>query len=208
MKIEKLNKENIKEFIIDMGIGFDDIIANNIDKQEYYGIKEDDKFILGFDSLSFVDTISIIFYNNKLSDEKFYECIDFLNNSLVVDSHLIIEVFDEKYMTLLERKYRCKEVLVTYGKNKSINLDNITMKEKYADIEMNSIKYMGTKDIVSCNLVKQNIQDEKMIKNLHEYFVNDNVNIISFIIYNDNFDFMKNLGYECVSRSYLIKDNL
>ncbi len=206
MKIEKLSKENIESFINDMGLGLTDIDVYNIDKQEYYGIKDDDKFILGFDSLSFIDTISVIYFNDKLSDEKFYECIDFLNNSLVVTSHLIIEVFDEKYMTLLDKKYKCKEELVTYSDGKNVKLENISMKEKYADIEMNSIKYMGSKNIVSCNLVKQNIQDEKMINNLHEFFVNNDVNVISFIIYNDNFDFLKNLGYECISKSYIIKE--
>ena len=206
MKIEKLSKDNIESFINDMLLGLEDIDVFNIDKHEYYGIKADDKFIVGFDSLSFVDTISIIYYNDKLSDEKFYECIDFLNNSLVVDSHLIIEVFDSRLMTLLDKKYKCKEVLVTYGKGNDIDVKNISMKEKYADIEMNSIKYMGTKDIVSCNLVKQNIQDEKMINNLHEYFVNNDVNVISFIIYDDNFEFMKSIGYDCVSKSYIIKE--
>lgn len=206
MKIEKLSKDNIESFINDMLLGLEDIDVFNIDKHEYYGIKDDDKFIVGFDSLSFVDTISIIYYNDKLSDEKFYECIDFLNNSLVVNSHLIIEVFDSRLMTLLDKKYKCKEVLVTYGKGKDIDVKNISMKEKYADIEMNSIKYMGTKDIVSCNLVKQNIQDEKMINNLHEYFVNNDVNVISFIIYDDNFEFMKSIGYDCVSKSYIIKE--
>lgn len=206
MKIEKLSNDNIESFINDMLLGLEDIDVYNIDKYEYYGIKDDDKFIMGIDSLSFVDTISIIYYDKKMSDEKFYQCIDFLNNCLVVDSHLIIEVFDEKYMNLLEEKYRCKEMLVMYGDGKEVNFANSSMKEKYADIEMNSIKYMGAKDIVSCNLVKQNIQDEKMINNLHEYFINNDAKIISFIIFSDNFEFMHDLGYECVSKSYIIKE--
>lgn len=207
MKIEKLSKDNVRDFINDIDIDEGSDLINNVNKKEIYGVKDDDKFILGFDSLSFTDTISIIYYNEKITDEKFYECIDFLNNSLVVDNHLIIEVFDDKCMSLFDSKYRCKEILAMYGKgNKDIDFGNVNMKEDYADIGINSIKYVGNDEMVSCNLVKQNIQDEKMISDLHEYFVKKHVNIISFIVNNDIYDFIKDIGYKVVSKSYIIKD--
>ena len=84
-------------------------LERNIDKNEFYGIKKDDNYLLGFDSVSFVDTIAILHYSSKLSTELFYECIEFLNKSLVVQNHLIIDVYDDKYMKLLDEKYKCEE---------------------------------------------------------------------------------------------------
>ena len=47
MKIEKLNKDNIKEFIRDIDIAND--IELNISKSEYYAVKEEDIYLLAFD---------------------------------------------------------------------------------------------------------------------------------------------------------------
>ena len=41
MKIEKLNKDNIKEFIKDMKLDNTDNLEYNVDKCEFYGIKKD-----------------------------------------------------------------------------------------------------------------------------------------------------------------------
>ena len=165
MKIEKLGKDNIKEFIRDMKLVNAEELELNVNKSEIYGIKKDDLFCLGFNSLTQVDTIAILHYNSKLSNEGFYECIDFLNKSLVVENHLIIEVYNDKYMKLLDDRYKCKEITVTFDVDgNNVNRQDIIgdklMKEKFAEIDMKSIKYNYSKEMVICNLVKQSIQDE------------------------------------------------
>lgn len=205
MKLEKLNKNNIDEFIEKMEISDDEFISElkkNVDKKELFTVVEDDMYYIGFESKMDTDTIAIMYFNKKLTDERFYECIMYLNNILVVDSHLIILVFDDKYMDLLNEKYKCKEIFVTYGK-KSDDIDS-NLKENYAELGMNSIKYYGSKNMVTCNLVRQNIQDEKMILDLHNYFVDKNKNIINFIIFSDSFEYLKSLDYVCVSKSFVI----
>ena len=210
MKIEKLNKDNIKEFIRNMKLDNAENLELNINKSELYGVKKDDIFCLGFDSLTLVDTIAILHYSPKMSNDLFYECIDFLDRSLVVENHLIIEIYSEKYMKLLDEKHKCKDILVTLVLNKDNTYDdineNVKMKEKFIDIEMKSIKYNSSKDMVVCNLVKQNIQDENMIRDLHNYFNNLDIKVINFTIFNDSFDYFKSLGYECLSKSYVIRN--
>lgn len=207
MKIEKLSKNNINDFIDNIGISDSEFICNlenDINKKELFGIMEDGIYYLGFESQMDIDAISILFYSNKLSDDKFYECIDFLNNSLVVDSHLIILVFEDKYMKLMDDKYKCREILVTYGNRNDNNEIDTNIKEKYAELEMKSIKYFGSNDMVTCNLVRQNITDESLILDLHNYFKSSGVNIINFFIFSDSYNYIKSLGYECVSKSYVI----
>ena len=209
MKIEKLNKENVKEFIRDMKLTNTENFELNIDKNEFYGVRNDDMFLLGFDSLSSVDTIAILHYNSKLSDEMFNECIDFLNRSLVVQNHLIVEVFDDKLAKLLGEKYRCKEVDVllelTRGSYGYTN-DKSNVKEKFIDIEMNSIKYNTYKGDIVCSFVKQNITDEKLILDLHNFFTSLDVNYISYTIYEDNYEYLESLGYKCICKKYVIKN--
>lgn len=208
MKIEKLNKDNIKEFVKDMKLEDAESLILNIDKSELFGIKKDDTFYLGFDSLSLVDTIAILYYNSKLTSELFYECIDFLNKILVVENHLIIEVNNAKYMSLLDEKYKCKEMLVKLElvKNSSKE-EKSTLREKFIDIEINSIKYSSSKNEVYCNFVKQNIFDEKLILDLHNYFSELDVNDITYNIYEDNYEYLKSFGYKCLSKSYVIRNN-
>lgn len=204
MKIEKLNKENIKEFIKDMAISDAEYLENNINKLEYFGIKEDDTFYLGFKSLDSTDSIAIKYYGSKLTIDKFNTCIDFLNKILVVNNHLIIIVYDKKYMKVLEEKYKCKEILATLGENSPI--DNTSLKEKYADIGLHAIKYFFNKDIITCNLVKQNIQDNDVIIKLHEYFKSLGIKKVNFIVRSDNFDILSSLGYKCIYKSYVINN--
>lgn len=209
MKIEKLNKENIKEFIRDMKIEDAYDIEININKSELYGVKKDDSFCLGFDSLTFVDTIAILHYSPKMSNELFYECIEFLNRSLVVENHLIINTFDDKHMKLLDQKYKCKEMHVMLELSMDSNhstMDIKTAKEKFIDIEMNSIKYNYSKGNIYCNFVKQNIFDEKLIFDLHNYFISLNVDYISYTIYEDSYEYLKSLNYKCLNKSYIIKN--
>lgn len=205
MKLEKLNKNNINEFIDNMGYSDDSFIkelVNTVDKKELFAVLDEDMYYIGFESKMDTDTIAIMYYNRKLSDEKFYDCISYLNNSLVVSSHLIVVVFDDKYMDLLDDKYKCKEIFVTYGKT-SEDIDS-NLKENYAEIEMNSIKYFGSKNMVTCNLVRQNIQDEKMILDLHNYFIDKDKSIVNFVIFSDSFEYLNLLGYVCVSKSFVI----
>lgn len=209
MKIEKLNKDNIKEFIRDMKLTDTSNLETNINKIELYAIKFDDIFYLGFDSLAQLDTIAILYYNPKMSMEVFYKCMDFLDKSLVVENHLIVEVFDDKYMKLLDEKYRCKELYVTYSifddKIDCYSIINIrNEKEKFIQIEMMSIKYFSSNDMVVCNLVKQNIQDENIISDLHNKFTDLGVKYISFIVSLDKLEYFNNMGYECLKKSYVI----
>lgn len=213
MKIEKLSKDNIKEFIRDMKFDNVDDLELDINKKELYGIKKDNVFCLGFNSLSQIDTIALLYYGVKLSNNDFYECIDFLNRSLVVENHLIIDVYDEKYMKLLEDKYKCKELIVSFALDgnvidvKDISDDNVTIREKFVDIEMKSIKYYTSKNMIMCNLVKQNIQDENVISGLHNNFVKGNVNYVNFTIFPDSLDYFISLGYQCMCKSYVIRND-
>lgn len=211
MKIEKLNKENIKEFIRDMKLENTENFELNIDKNEFYGVKNEDMFLIGFNSLSMVDTIAILHYNPKLSAEVFYECIDFLNKSLVVQNHLIIEVFNKKYIELMDNKYKCKEmdvmlelVLDSY----SYTNEKPNVKEKFVDIEMNSIKYNYFKDDIVCNFVKQNITDEKLILDLHNFFAELDINYILYTIYEENYEYLESFGYKLLCKRYIIRNDL
>ena len=211
MKIEKLNKENIKEFIRDMKLDCTENLERNVNKIELYGIKRDDIFLMGFDSSSLVDTIAILYYGPKLSVELFYECIDFLNKSLVVQNHLIIDIFDDKHMKLMDEKFRCKEmeVMLELSEDSYVYLnDKANAKEKFIDIEMNSIKYNYFNGNTSCNFVKQNITDEKLILDLHNYFVSLNVNYISYTIYEDSYEYLESLGYKILCKRYIIRNDL
>lgn len=209
MKIEKLNKENIKDFIKDMKLTDTENFERNIDKNEFYGIKKEEIFLIGFNSLSFVDTIAILHYNPKLSNEMFNECIDFLNRSLVVQNHLIVELYSDKYSKLLDEKFKCKEmdVLLELVKD-SYNYNNqkSNVREEFIDIEMNSIKYNTFKGDIVCNFVKQNITDEKLIQDLHNFFTSLDVNYISYTIYEDSYEYLKNLGYKLICKRYVIKN--
>ena len=207
MKIEKLTNDNINLYINSMGYSVDDefisSLKKDINRKEYFTLCDEDNYYIGLISKSDIDTVAIVNYNSELTEEKFYECINFLKNSLVVESHLIIEVYDDKYMSLLEDKYRCREVLVTYGNDS--NFDDYDSEEKYAEIEMKTIRYYGNNDIVTCNLIRQNIQDEKLIEDLHNYFINNKVKIINFVCYNESVEYFNNMGYECVSKCFVIE---
>lgn len=209
MKIEKLNKENIKEFIRDMKLDYTENLEQNINKIELYGVKKDNGFCLGFDTSTNVDTIAILHFNPKMSNEQFYECIEFLNKSLVVENYLIIDIFDDKHMKLLDQKYKCKEmnVILELTKDSSQHtIENTTTKEKFIDIEMDSIKYNYSKGNIYCNFIKQNIFDEKLIFDLHNYFTGLNVDYISYTIYEDSYEYLKSLNYKCINKSYIIKN--
>ena len=88
--------------------------------------------------------------------------------------------------------------------------DNVTesnskYKEELAEIDMYNIRYLSSKNEIVCNLVKQNIQDERIILELNSKFITMNSSIISFII-NDNMIelFTKELGYDVVYKSFVI----
>lgn len=213
MKIEKLSKDNIEEFIRDMKISDNEGQELDVNKRELYGVKKDDIFCLGFNSLSQMDTIAILYYGYRLSNELFFECVDFLDRSLVVENHLIIEVYDEKYMKLLDDRYKCKEACVSLAmdgsivKREDVSGSNVLVKEKFIDIEMKSIKYYMSRDMVICNLVKQNIQDEKIIEQLHSEFANMNIKYVNFSILPDILDYFRNMGYTCMSKCYVIRND-
>ena len=202
MKIEKLNKDNIKEFIRDIDIAED--IELNISKLEYYAVKEEDIYLLAFEMLSDDDRISIKYINSKVKEEKFLDIIDYLNNILVVKTHLIIDLYVDKFMNVLDNKFKCKEVYVSLVKDNIID-NNSKYREELVEIDMYNIRYLFSKNEIICNLVKQNIQDERLILELNSKFITMDNSVISFIINDDMVDlFTKELGYDIIYKSYVI----
>ncbi len=202
MRIEKLNKENIKDFLGDLNIE-DAYLENNVNKLEVFGIKEENTFYLAFEMVLDDDRIAIRYINSKLTTDKFYECIDYLNKSLVVNTHLIINIYDNYYGNILGERYRCKDEYVSLTGN---IVDNRNMKEEYAEIDMMNIKYYTSSGNCLCNLVRQNIQDEVVINRLNEYFNSNNYDNVVFVI-NDLLEpIFEDLGYKVVYKSYVIED--
>ena len=202
MKIEKLNKDNIKEFIRDIDIAND--IELNISKSEYYAVKEEDIYLLAFEMLSDDDRISIKYINNKVKEEKFLGIINYLNNILVVKTHLIIDLYVDKFMNVLDNKFKCKEVYVSLVKDDIID-NNSKYREELVEIDMYNIRYLFSRNEIICNLVKQNIQDERLILELNSKFITMDNSVISFIINDDMIDlFTKELGYDIIYKSYVI----
>ena len=202
MKIEKLNKDNIKEFIRDIDIAED--IELNISKLEYYAVKEEDIYLLAFEMLSDDDRISIRYINNKVKEEKFLDIINYLNNILVVKTHLIIDLYFNRFMNVLDNKFKCKEVYVSLVKDDIID-NNSKYREELVEIDMYNIRYLFSRNEIICNLVKQNIQDERLILELNSKFITMDNSVISFIISDDMIDlFTKELGYDIIYKSYVI----
>lgn len=201
MKIEKLTKDNIKEFIRDLNLDNYDI-EKDINKFDYYGVKENDIFYMSFIVLSLEDCIAIKNISKKLSDDKFLKFIEFLNNSLVSKTHLIIRLYDDKYMKMLGNKYRCKDMFISLEREEV----ETNLKEKYAEIDMYNIRYLYSKKDIVCNLIRQNIQDIDIINKLHDYFITLDTDNVSFIIYEELYDIIEGLGYKCIYKNYIISD--
>ncbi len=200
MKIEKLDKDNIEEYIGDMKLVDTDNLRNNINKLNEFGIKKDDKFVFSF--IPYDDFIGVSFGNYKIDDILVKEIFNFLNNNLSFDGHLLVEVYNNKVIDVMDSLYRVKNINV----NKIIKDgdDNSLQKEKYADIDMRSIKYFDSKNNIFCNLYSQNIQDEDVIKKLDKFFIESNANSIDFCILPDSLEYMESLGYRCNSKLYII----
>ena len=143
MKIEKLNKDNIKEFIRDIDTAEE--IELNINKLEYYAVKEDDIYLLAFEMLSDEDKISIKYVNNKVKEDKFLDIINYLNNILVVKTHLIIDLYVDKFMNVLDNKFKCKEVYVSLVRDDIID-NNSKYREELVEIDMYNIRYLFSKN--------------------------------------------------------------
>ncbi len=200
MKIEKLDKDNVEEYIRDMKLVDTDNLRNNINKLNEFGIKKDDKFVFSF--IPYDDFIGVSFGNYKIDDILVKEIFNFLNNNLSFDGHLLVEVYNDKVIDIMDSLYRVKNINV----NKIIKDgdDNSLQKEKYADIDMRSIKYFDSKNNIFCNLYSQNIQDEDVIKKLDKFFIENNANSIDFCILPDSLEYMESLGYKCNSKLYII----
>lgn len=202
MKIEKLNKENIRDFLGDLDIE-DAYLESNVNRLEVFGIKEENTFYMAFEMVIDEDRIAIKYINSKLSSGKFYECINYLNNSLVVNSHLIINIYDKYYSSILGEKYRCKDEYVSLTGNV---IDGKNLKEAYAEIDMMNIRYYISNNNVLCNLVRQNIQDENVINRLNDYFKDKNYNNVIFIISDLLEPIFEDFGYKTIYKSYVIED--
>ena len=200
MKIEKINRDNIKEFIHDIGIN----TSYNSEKEiinNMFGVKDNDKFLFSFISLSEEDLISIDFGNNKINNSIVEKCISFLCNNLSYNGHLIIQASDDNLINVMDDLYRIKMISVFKGVSIS---DVIPPKEKYADIDMKSIKYFYSKNDVVCNLYSQNIQDEEIIRLLDDFFNDGSFASVEFIIIPDSLEYMNELGYKCKYKRYII----
>lgn len=202
MKIEKLSKENIKDFLGDLNIE-DSYLESNVNKLEVFGIKEENTFYMAFEMVLDDDRIAIKYINNKLTSDKFFECINYLNNSLVVNSHLIINIYDKYYSDILSEKYRCKDVYVS-SVGKIIEEKNL--KEEYIEIDMMNIRYYVSNGNVLCNLVRQNIQNENVINIIDSSFKHMDINNISFVIFDLLEPIFEDLGYKLVYKSFVIED--
>ncbi len=200
MKIEKLDKDNVEEYIRDMKLVDTDNLRNNINKLNEFGIKKDDKFVFSF--IPYDDFIGVSFGNYKIDDILVKEIFNFLNNNLSFDGHLLVEVYNDKVIDIMDSLYRVKNINV----NKIIKDgdDNSLQKEKYADIDMRSIKYFDSKNNIFCNLYSQNIQDDDVIKKLDKFFIENNANSIDFCILPDSLEYMESIGYKCNSKLYII----
>lgn len=200
MKIEKLDKDNVEEYIRDMKLVDTDNLRNNINKLNEFGIKKDDKFVFSF--IPYDDFIGVSFGNYKIDDILVKEIFNFLNNNLSFDGHLLVEVYNDKVIDIMDSLCRVKNINV----NKIIKDgdDNSLQKEKYAVIDMRSIKYFDSKNNIFCNLYSQNIQDEDVIKKLDKFFIENNANSIDFCILPDSLEYMESLGYKCNSKLYII----
>lgn len=202
MKIEKLNKDNIKEFVRDIDTASE--IELLVNKLEYYAVKEDDVYLLAFEMLSDDDKISIKYVNAKVKDDKFLDIVKFLNNILVVKTHLIIDLYDDKYMDILSNNYKCKEIYVSLIKD-NITDSNSKYKEELIEIDMYNIRYLSSRNEILCNLVKQNIQDDKIILELNSRFISMNSSVISFIINDSMLELFTNeLSYDVIYKSFVI----
>lgn len=199
MKIERLNKENIKDFLGDLNIE-DSYLESNFNKIEIFGVKKDNTFYMAFEMLPDEDRIAIKYINNKISSDKYLESIIYLKNSVVVNNHLIINVFDDKYISVMDDNYRVKDVYVS-SDGKCVTADM----EEYAEIDMMNIRYFTSKDGILCNLYRQYIQDEDVIKKLDNYFRSRNFDNISYIVYDNSVELIKKLGYKIVYKSYVIE---
>lgn len=202
MKIEKLNKDNIEEFIKDVDAASD--IELLVNKLEYYAVKENDIYLLAFEMLSEDDKISIKYVNTKVKEDKFLDIIDYLNNILVVKTHLIIDLYNDRYMNILNNNYKCKEIYASLTKDDIIDSSS-KYKEELVEIDMYNIRYLSSKNEIVCNLVKQNIQDERIILELNSKFITMNSSVISFIISDSMLElFTKELGYDVIYKSFII----
>ncbi len=200
MKIEKLDKDNIKEYIRDMKFTCASKMVEDVDKLNEFGIKKDDKFIFSFFLSD--NCICASFGNNKVDDSLVKEIFSFLNSNLSFDGHLLVLIEQTKVMDIMDSLYRIKDVSVS-KKIRDVSL-NSQMREKYAEIDMRSIKYLASKECISCNLYSQNIQDEEVIKKLDEYFNLLDVGCINFTILPDSLLYIESLGYKCDSKRYVI----
>lgn len=200
MKIEKLDKDNIKEYIRDMKITCASNMEDNIGRLNEFGIKKDDKFIFSFFLSD--NCICAGFGNVKVDDDLVKEVFSFLNNNLSFDGHLLVQIVDTKVMDIMDDLYRVKDISVV--KKITDVSSNSQMREKYAEIDMRSIKYFTSKNDVFCNLYSQNIQDEDVIKKLDEYFTLLDIGSINMTILPDSLSLLKSLGYKCDSKRYVI----
>lgn len=193
MKIEKLDKDNIKEYIRDMKITCASNMEDEVGKLNEFGIKKDDKFIFSFFLSD--NCICASFGNSKVDDSLVKEIFSFLNSNLSFDGHLLVLIEQNRVMDIMDSLYRIKDVSVS-KKIRDVSF-NSQMREKYAEIDMRSIKYFASKEYVSCNLYSQNIQDEEVIRKLDEYFSILDVGCINFTILPDSLSYIETLGYKC-----------
>ena len=113
MKIEKIDNDNIKEYIKDLGIEISLEEEKSIINTNTFGVKEEDRFLFSFVTLSEDDLISITFGKNKVDSDIVKKCINFLNNNLSFNGHLTIQISDNKLIDIMDELYRIKMIFVS-----------------------------------------------------------------------------------------------
>ena len=119
----------------------------------------------------YLRVVSIKYINNKVKEEKFLGIINYLNNILVVKTHLIIDLYVDKFMNVLDNKFKCKEVYVSLVKDNIID-NNSKYREELVEIDMYNIRYLFSRNEIICNLeIKKHLIDYLTILELQELFI-------------------------------------
>ena len=198
MEIEKLNENNIKKYIKDMGLSSSFGIEKIIDKSKEFLIKKDDMFIGSY--LLYDDYVYVCFVKNA-SETLISEVITSLKNQLSLKP-LVIQITDAKNMEIMDRLYKLKRIMVSKVFNKNISQSSPI--EKYVNFNDLNIKYYDFGTDVYCDLEIQSINDEEIIKYLDNYFISLGVNAINFNVSGYCFDCVKKIGYTRYTAKYII----
>ena len=165
-------------------------IKNGAKENEYFIINDGD-IILSY--LKFKDDkdIYIGVGGTSLNENVFSMIIEFLKEN-VLEKDSYINVVDNTLIALFDKKYQAKEIYL--NKKTAEKVDENILKENNILIDNVNVKYYDTPFSAYCNFAKQNISNNKIIKNVDDEFKNKC--FVDLIILPENLEFVKTLGYE------------